>query len=965
MALLRDLHGQLESHFRTLREARSASGGHPIFLLEHGFTAAQLDTLSSEIRATILREKPSKVFYLPWLVYAAELGYRFAGEEYWQTFEQETPAWKQNGSREWVREAFGRFAAIYRGARPEGRWANHFSIIAWPITHAILPRDLQRQLAQALYDLRWVLRVEHLNDPDRLGHLIRSRAGSGSSRFATFAQDAPLVGQIAAALLLRDASQTSHLIHTPALGRIAEDLDRERVARSWLEGARVRARQVQLRGVTLVEGARASAATPPSRGGGASTGPAGPAPASYSRSTLGIDPRLSARPEGNDRWTLELEIPALQHLLVSPEWAELLGSTRCRVAGGPRRPLAPGRLLSGIQRIVLERWPRPDDVLLEFDGASPAVKAALKTTALLPPGPTWLFKRGGDGRSHHIRGHVARPGAGYLLVSTEPIDYDSNLRPVELSCSGVYAGRFEVPEIVPPSVDGLLRSLGIQRASTIRVRPAGLPPLFWDGEGHIEWLTTDCPTIAIERESAEELELALAGDAAMSARIPGGTESPVYVQLPPLGAGAHTISVRALGKGVPTGPSALEVTVRAPRPWSGQAGYQHAVQVSTAPPEPTLEDLLLSRFRMEVRGPAGLPVASSATIWDYRRQNALYKKQLPPQKMPFDTAGWHRAFVRHFLDDQPAQAALERAWAIEVQFAFGGLSTQRIVFTRQLSPLRWAVKTAGRNQDVRLLDDTGLEGSRPVVTLRSFEEPGIETPVVLDAATGSVALAKSGGLLEARQGDHRVRAVIAPPSVQGLAGLKLTPKLPHFRAAPDGMEGLVSFARLWAGATPHGTSLSRMRQCEVLREIHACVVRSLCGARWDQAERHFLRDARQTAHALSLELTSDPKVRKTIREPLERAAAEFLALPSEARAERLHAIMAQVRDLRDLDIADTQFALEVLSVPERIDRPADRAWERLLKCSVLARAARFLIVTTHRASNTGDIVAIPLYAGWN
>ena len=36
-------------------------------------------------------------------------------------------------------------------------WASHFNIIAWPVTHAILPRYLQRQFAKLLYELRFHL----------------------------------------------------------------------------------------------------------------------------------------------------------------------------------------------------------------------------------------------------------------------------------------------------------------------------------------------------------------------------------------------------------------------------------------------------------------------------------------------------------------------------------------------------------------------------------------------------------------------------------------------------------------------------------------------------------------------------------------------------------------------------------------------------------------------------------------
>ena len=84
------------------------------------------------------------------MVYAAELGYRYSGDEYWQTFEAQTPGWAQSANRECIRSVFEKFSDTFGGARPSGAWANWFSIISWPVTHAVLPADLQRQFARLL-----------------------------------------------------------------------------------------------------------------------------------------------------------------------------------------------------------------------------------------------------------------------------------------------------------------------------------------------------------------------------------------------------------------------------------------------------------------------------------------------------------------------------------------------------------------------------------------------------------------------------------------------------------------------------------------------------------------------------------------------------------------------------------------------------------------------------------------------
>ena len=159
-------HRRLHDHFSHLREARlSAVGDKPIFGLEHGFPEHELKELQEEIRAHIKETPPANEHWLAWVVYASEVGYRYAGDEYWLTFESTTPKWKQYGERDWLRRCFQAFHKHYGGARPTGTWAENFSIICWPITHAILPQDLQRQLARILYELRHSFSVELFESP--------------------------------------------------------------------------------------------------------------------------------------------------------------------------------------------------------------------------------------------------------------------------------------------------------------------------------------------------------------------------------------------------------------------------------------------------------------------------------------------------------------------------------------------------------------------------------------------------------------------------------------------------------------------------------------------------------------------------------------------------------------------------------------------------------------------------------
>src|SRR5205814_1568777 len=142
--------------------------------------------------------------------------------------------------------------------------AEHFSIISWPITHAILPCDLQRQLARILYELRHSFSAELFESPANLGDFIAARSWNATSRFQNLAQNKLLLGQIAVALLLQGSFGTGGLIYPATLDRIGKDLDRERRAREWLRGARRYARErAQIRGLAITSRSVISSADRP------------------------------------------------------------------------------------------------------------------------------------------------------------------------------------------------------------------------------------------------------------------------------------------------------------------------------------------------------------------------------------------------------------------------------------------------------------------------------------------------------------------------------------------------------------------------------------------------------------------------------------------------------------------------------------------------------------------------------
>src|ERR1035438_9420458 len=166
-------HTRLHEHFKQLcAQRQSHPAKPPVFALEHGLSASEVQEIRQSLQTHIKRAVPSDSHRLPWIVYATELGYGYEGDEYWQTFEQDTPGWQTYGDRHWIKRVFMAFHKQYCAARPTVEWAEHFSIIAWPIHLAILPRYLQTHLAKLLYDNKYAITGPLLRDSRRLGEFL-------------------------------------------------------------------------------------------------------------------------------------------------------------------------------------------------------------------------------------------------------------------------------------------------------------------------------------------------------------------------------------------------------------------------------------------------------------------------------------------------------------------------------------------------------------------------------------------------------------------------------------------------------------------------------------------------------------------------------------------------------------------------------------------------------------------------
>lgn len=806
---------ELEARFGQLSAERREN--RLIFALEHG-SQIDIPVLADTLSKQLVYGIPNQTFWLAWVVFATEVGYDYAGAEYWQTFNERLPAWRAidtNKSRSRIRMWFRRFASTYNGVRPSGTWAEQFRIIAWPITHAILPKDLQYQFAKSIHQNRYQIATE--SDPLAIGRLIHHRTTHPSSRFREFCEQEELVGRIALSLL---GAETEDLpLSSETTRRIVGDLETTQEAREWLQEARADIRRIR--------GAKRQRFQ-------------GRAPQDRPQTTA--QPRFNLRPmlllsRKNDAWHVGVQIPSFSPLAAaSPEIARHLQKTRVRIEGGsgqwhPAQTLNIPSKLHGLQY-----WPA-DGVVLRFKDPLPIFDQLVRLEATLSEGPLWVCRIGNDGLAREVRGCHVRPGQKYIVMVRTGHAFRPHpaLRPVDLRCEGLTGIQLSLPTHMPEDLRHALKTLGLSFTSTVRIWPAGLPAVSWDGEGRSEWLTTDTPCFGIDVDhDVAAVEVALDGLPSLWISRTG-VQGPSWVQLPPLPPGEHHLVVEvkdgARQAGSP-GASRGEVTVEVRDPVSLDETIQQrgGLMVVATPIDASLESLERDELQLEVYGPAGREA-----------QLFLEVEGCDPDRRPFDrtvvpatlTYLWHRLPTE-------IQENLGGSNACRLVICAEEIGTFTLLLERESRPVRWALRRSRQATTIRLVDEAAL-GAHALCQMAPLDQPCAAQVLDYEDCVDGIEVLAPGALFVVA-GRGRLDVVIVSQPVQGtmndFAQLAVVPRLNGFASSAERLRDDVALLGLWSRARVVGP-LGAARKGKVVHTMRDALIRLVCGPAWMDAERRI------------------------------------------------------------------------------------------------------------------------------
>ena len=673
---LQEWHNNFDRHFAGLYKQR-AEDNCPVFVFEHGLNSDERDALRQSIHEHLVSTIPDERYWLPWVVYATEIGYEFDGHEYWYSFQEKTPSWIVHGNRPFIRDGFKKFVKAFGGFKPSGIWADHFNIICYPITHAILPRDLQHQLAKVLYDLRFHFNRSFLKSTEQLGNTILSRSEGTTKRFQQFSQNTELTGLIARELLSHDEKESGSIISSSTLMRIVEDLRLQRDAGSWLDEARDKAR--------FAAKDRASRAARIGVEGDKSP-------------RVKLEPRLLLRPTGENNWDLFVDIPDLLPLpRQSNELNEFLTESRPRINGSfYDKRLARGRLVSyGFVREKLKTLPDNKQPLLLFRREKPpALDRFLKDEFHLEATEKVLFRVHGDGLAYKQKSTFVSPGGHYLILSRNTISINSLILKHTVSGEDLHLYLIKIPKTISNQEERFLTSLGLAIKFGVDISPVGVAPAAWDEETYIEFLADESPCLAIELDHEVQALKMEFGDNQLEITNPD-VGKPIFINLPYLPIGSYEFSVsgkrheqkdyEALGGG--------EICIREPRSQQSATTSQNALLLFTDPYKPTFEQLFAGKVSFDFWTP--LDTASAVYLTLLNKQgddNRLSpKSKLTTISLPSDSCKLN-SNIFEALQDNHIRSKSEDAHSCFLEFEAGELGTVPVNFEREFLPLKWNAK---------------------------------------------------------------------------------------------------------------------------------------------------------------------------------------------------------------------------------------------------------------------------------
>lgn len=964
---------KIYDHFNLLDDFRSETNNkNPIFALEHGLNTSELDYLKADIRAYIATREPSNRHWLPWVVYATEIGYVYEGQEYWPTFESQTIGWTRSGykNRTWMRKCFIRFRDEFHGLEPSGPWAGKFPNICWPIRHAILPHYLQHQLTQALFDMRLSFRSKLFESPLDLGDFIATHCRTGTKRFRELLEDPMLVGQLCIALLLQDNKISEELLLKETQVRIVADLSKEQMDRKRFESA-------QRQAITIYKGLHGQRAegtdhSPHEQG----------TRLEEERFRIENKPKILLYPKASGKeYGVKLELQDLRSLAACFRNLEpIIAKHFCTITGTSGSPVPKGMFLRpGPHPIYpLIRWPSSNETLINFEDASPELESLLKMDQFIPSDEVHLFKISTDNIGYEIQEKHLRSNQKYVVISVSPITIDGEVfKSFNLQCDSVYSALIETSNEFTSHFEDAVKKIGLSCAKSLRVWPVGIPAKEWDEDGYGVWLVGDHIRFAIRADyELRGIELTINDDDPFFINIPESNCEPILLDMSFLPSGNNQIEVKAIAKYQPHDDHLvgyLNAIVREPQVRDVKTTNQGALKGFVYPENPSLEEVWANDINIEIYGPAGQTVGCKVRFFDSTNTFVIREKKITDLKLPILVEQWRNKFAACINKDELMQEAYDEAHSCELLFDVEEMGYFTVSGERKFTPIRWAIHKSGNHKKLRYINDTEVESVK--ISRYEFVAPDI-FDVIDKIGHDQTVECDKGGLFLVQGVNDITDSIVMSPLVRKMTlnDMMIFPKLQKSYKWGEDIWRLIVIYDWWERGRTSGNILSDLWRKQVLKSILSTLCQVIGGNGWKNAELEYL-EKRNDNNLFKLKICiSDKSDEQLIGNIIERDAknmADRSIIERKYYFENL--FKKQIRSLVERYHTDyhaksgtiirksparflPEFVLRLSSSPNTLlDWDKEKFWN-VMKClqeiPVIFRAGRYLVlaVENHYAS---------------
>jgi hypothetical protein len=268
--------------------------------------------------------------------------------------------------------------------------------------------------------------------------------------------------------------------------------------------------------------------------------------------------------------------------------------------------------------------------------------------------------------------------------------------------------------------------LKLGAVSDVEVRPAGVVPGEWDGEGAAEWLAGEVVLLAIRsNRSVAKCVLTVDGDPRYLDWSEFGNE--IFAGIADLDIGTHDVQVTLLPLEVdtPVAEGQLIISMRAAHVRPSTGTIREGLMLLANPVQPTLSEVWDGRAVLELVGPSGAEVTASAILEGTKGQ-VLARTQFKVH-LPQEPGTWRRTASKELQGSPVLRPCYDQADALNLTFQHPALGTAQLRCDREFAPLRWVVGNDRDGPFARLINN--VESGAIEVLRYSYASPANPEPV--------------------------------------------------------------------------------------------------------------------------------------------------------------------------------------------------------------------------------------------